>query len=100
MAQSRKARPPQWFTWTLLVGCSKQTITWTDGVLTGDAWLVAEFLEGAKHIPSTIDPWPYSTGGDWKGDWIVAQWVLNTIGMVMHTETNISPPQWVDGRIY
>lgn len=96
----RKARAPQWFTWTMLAGGEEQSITWTDGVLTGDAELIGVFLEAAKHIPGTIDPWPYSTGQGWRADPMVAQWVLGRIGPLIHAKTNIRKPRGVRGRIY
>ncbi len=100
MAQRRRARPPQWFTWTMLAGGEEQSITWTDGVLTGDGWLIAEFLEGAQNPPTMLHPVPYSSCGDWRADPIVAENILMRIGGFIRRETNIRRTRWVEGRVY
>lgn len=100
MARRSRTRPPQWFTWIMLAGGEEQTITWTDGVLSGDGWLIAEFLEGAEFPPMTLHPIPYSPSGDWRADPIVAQNILMRIGSFIRFETNIPAPDRVEGRIY
>ncbi len=97
----RKVRRRDWFfAWTITMDGVERTIRWRNGKLSGDAALIAAFLEGAKHVPATIDPIPYSSGAGWRADPIVAQFILNRIGRAAHFDTNIPPPRWVEGRVY
>lgn len=89
-----------YFTWTIRMGGAERTITWRDGTLSGDAFLIAVFLEYAKDVPGTIDPIPYSSAAGWQADSIVAQYILLQIGRPIRTRTNIPAPDWPEDVVY
>ncbi len=100
MARRQRTRNPEWFTWTVWLRGAYRTITWRDSELSGDAVLIAAFLEDAEYIPAMIDPVPYDTDAGWKADPFVAQYVLRQYGRVLCRATNIRPMRRVPGRIY